>query len=223
MKETRHDRFQVFGHRGSTQNHRENTLGAFRASLEEDADGIETDLRRLKDGTIVLFHDSTVGGKPLAMMDRDEFGEQVPEFATLGDLDELREKGILVLEVKEPGLEDQIVEMVEGWPKVVVCSFDHGIIETLSGRGVDFELGLTVREYRRDLADRVPDLGAQWFFPRWDVIDDDVVNVFHEAGAKVVAWTANRPTQWSRLVDIGCDGVITDVPAVAAIWRQERF
>jgi len=223
MKRKPPDHFLVFGHRGSPGAHPENTLASFRAALEQEADGFETDLRQLSDGTIVLFHDSAVGGKALITISPEEFSELVPDAAVLGDLGQIAGDGFLVLEVKEPGMEEQIIEAVAGWSGVIVCSFDHSIIETFSKRGVDFDLGLTVREYRRDLAERLPDLGANWFFPRWDVIDEDVVNVFHEAGARIVPWTANRLNQWNRLVDIGCDGAITDLPGDAIAWRREKF
>lgn len=36
----------------------------------------------------------------------------------------------------------------------------------------------------------------------------------HDAGVKVIAWTANQPRQWQRLIRAGVDGIITDYPAL---------
>ena len=35
----------------------------------------------------------------------------------------------------------------------------------------------------------------------------------HRAGIEVVPWTANKPRDWSRLIDAGVDAIITDDPA----------
>src|SRR5919201_966059 len=49
---------------------------------------------------------------------------------------------------------------------------------------------------------------------------DQQVGEAHAAGLKVIAWTPNRPREWQRLRDIGCDGIITDLPAEAVQWRN---
>ncbi len=35
----------------------------------------------------------------------------------------------------------------------------------------------------------------------------------HDSGVKVIAWTANQPRHWRRLIRAGVDGIITDYPA----------
>ena len=47
----------IIAHRGVPTETPENTMGAFRRSLEQDADAIETDLRLTGDGKIILIHD----------------------------------------------------------------------------------------------------------------------------------------------------------------------
>ena len=60
-----------YAHRGASEYAPENTLSAFYLGLMQGANGIETDVRRTKDGELVLFHDSklarvTDGDGPLA-------------------------------------------------------------------------------------------------------------------------------------------------------------
>lgn len=43
----------------------------------------------------------------------------------------------------------------------------------------------------------------------------------HRAGLQVVAWTANEPAQWRRLVDAGVDAIITDDPAALLDWLRK--
>src|SRR5947209_1524179 len=47
----------IICHRGASEHAHENTLEAFRASFELGADGNEFDIRKTKDGVLVVFHD----------------------------------------------------------------------------------------------------------------------------------------------------------------------
>lgn len=51
----------VLSHRGVCDDAVENTLEAFEAAVAQRVDGIETDVRRAKDGALVLLHDRHVG------------------------------------------------------------------------------------------------------------------------------------------------------------------
>lgn len=53
----------VVAHRGASGHAPENTLLAFQKAIDMGADCIETDIRRTKDGIIVLFHDEKINGK----------------------------------------------------------------------------------------------------------------------------------------------------------------
>lgn len=50
-------RIILAAHRGDKFNFPENTMSAFRSALEKGVDMIETDIRRTKDGELILIHD----------------------------------------------------------------------------------------------------------------------------------------------------------------------
>src|SRR5579863_7882844 len=50
----------AIAHRGEPIGHRENTLPAFAAAVAAGADMVEIDLRRTRDGEIVVLHDQTL-------------------------------------------------------------------------------------------------------------------------------------------------------------------
>src|ERR1044071_6548268 len=50
----------VISHRGEHLQHPENTMPAYRAAVEADADFIETDVRTTSDGKLVIMHDASV-------------------------------------------------------------------------------------------------------------------------------------------------------------------
>lgn len=206
----------IFGHRGSPRRFRENTIESFEGALREGADGFETDLRRLSDGTAVLFHDDEVNGQPVeSLSSRDLTAPRVRELARFAG------HTTMILEVKRGKWVDALLEEIASWQKIVVASFDHSLIAELAERGVHFPLGLTIAGVIADLPGYARRIGAHWCFPDYHYVDAELVSSLHETGVDVVPWTPNRPDQWQRLRQIGCDGIITDYPAEAVKWRAE--
>lgn len=69
----------VLAHRGGTGPWRENTLEAFAGALGAGAAGVELDVRRSADGTLVVHHDAEVAGAGLVHeLRRDQLPEWVP-------------------------------------------------------------------------------------------------------------------------------------------------
>ena len=133
---------EIICHRGALEFAHENTLEAYRATLELGADGNEIDIRCTRDGVLVCFHDD--------MLDRllEAYGTvneltwdelQVCKFRqpgrfgkhcripTLVEVLELHRKfaGLLHLDIKEPGLDEAIVDLLDRfdmWDHVAYCN-----------------------------------------------------------------------------------------------------
>jgi glycerophosphoryl diester phosphodiesterase len=209
--------FLIFGHRGSPRRFRENTIESFEEALRAGADGFETDLRLLSDGVAVLFHDDEVNGQPVEQLtSRDLLSAQ-----RVHDIDRFAGRTTMILEVKRGRWVDALLAEIGGWHKIVVASFDHSLIAELAQRNVHFPLGLTVSGMIVDLPRYAEKLGARWCFPDHHYVDADLVARLHYAGIDVVPWTPNTLRDWSRLREIGCDGIITDFPAEAVQWRGD--
>lgn len=65
MQATTKSRPIVWAHRGASGYEVDNTIEAFDLALEQGADGLESDVRRTRDGHLVFFHDDWIvdGGK----------------------------------------------------------------------------------------------------------------------------------------------------------------
>ena len=50
----------VLGHRGASHDYPENTIVAFRAAMQQGADGVELDVMRCGSGEVVVVHDDTL-------------------------------------------------------------------------------------------------------------------------------------------------------------------
>lgn len=213
------DPFLILGHRGSPKRFPENTIASFDEALRAGADGFETDLRLLFDRTAVLFHDDELDEAEIESLTYTQCSERGAVIARLDDLGRYAGRARMILEVKRSRWEDTILEHVSGWPDAVIASFDHSVITSLRDRGATLPLGITVYGYLVDVARYAESVGATWVFPNYHYADADMVQSLHDRGMKVVPWTANRRQEWERLREIGCDGVITDLPAEAVEWR----
>jgi len=192
-------------------------VASFEAALRAGADGFETDLRLLSDGVAVLFHDDELNGHPVeTLRSGDVPADRVRDLARFSSL------GTMILEVKRGGWEDKLIEEVGSWSNIVVASFDHSLIASLSHRDVAFPLGLTIGGVIVDLPEYARRTGATWIFPDYHYVSADLVAAAHREKMPVIPWTPNRPGDWQRLAEMGCDGVITDVPDEAVAWRKAQ-
>ncbi|MGF1581024.1 MAG: glycerophosphodiester phosphodiesterase [Gemmataceae bacterium] len=112
-------------HRGATRIAPENTLMAYRAAVERGADGCEIDIRKTKDGVLVLFHDpsvkrmlqgeGTIRDLTLAQLRKIRFrgnNSKVPTFVEFLRL--ARKQAMLIhLDVKVPGVQDRIIKLLD--------------------------------------------------------------------------------------------------------------
>lgn len=67
--------FVNYAHRGASHYAPENTMIAFRKALELQANGIELDLKRTKDGKIVVFHDDEIDRVSNGTGKLEDYGE----------------------------------------------------------------------------------------------------------------------------------------------------
>jgi len=212
--------FKIYGHRGSPRRQIENTAASFEEALRAGADGFETDLRLLSDRVAVLYHDDHLGADEIESLSSGDVAERGQVVQQLSGLAEFAGRTTMILEVKRSKWEETLIEHVSHWPDVIVASFDHSTIEWLHQRAVPFALGITVFGYLVDLPAYAERLGATWCFPGYHYVDEDLVHDLHARRIRVVPWTPNREREWQRLRAIGCDGVITDLPAEAVAWRD---
>lgn len=214
------DDFYILGHRGSPLRHHENTIASLEQALEEGAVGFETDVRTLADGSIVLFHDDEVGGRAVESLTFDELSTVSPSLTHLSEIAPLIGRATITLEVKRTGNERGIAEVINGWSGVTVSSFDHRVLRRMRGSGYAGPLGAVYYGYIDDAATYAARLGASVLYPAFRYVDRDLVTRCSEAGVAVVPWTPNDPQQWEYLLSVGCQGVITDTPGEAALWRR---
>ena len=216
------DRVVAIAHRGDPIGHRENTLPAFAAALAQGADMLELDLRRTRDGAIVVLHDQSL--LRLWALDASVGDLDLAEVARLGERDVRIPTLRQVLEAVPPEVELMVDftrrEVVAGAFDQAVfadaldrCLFVTGNVEALrvlrglSGRA---RIGLTWTEGPDPPLRLLGELGAEYWNPMFSFVTAGGVDAVHEAGLRVSTWTVDAGEDMARVVGDGVDAVVSN-------------
>jgi glycerophosphoryl diester phosphodiesterase len=227
-------RTQLIAHRGASGHTLEHTLAAYDLALAQGADVLEIDVRVSADGELVLVHDATLlrtAGDPRHV--RELTGAELDAVPHPGR--PLRLEAVLrryggavrfLLDLKDPlpdweGRVPELISQLGLRRRVTVQSFDRAALRRL--RSGSPWLALTAL-YHRDESDGI-DLDdvrsyAGGVGPWQGAVDAGFVRRAHERNLAVHAWTADTPADVERLLALGVDGVITNVPDLAAAVRD---
>lgn len=199
---------RIFAHRGASAEAPENTLAAFLRAVEQEADGIELDVRLTADRQLLVVHDPIPVGACRA--DYPEQPTLSDVFAAVGE-----RLGCLNVELKEEGngLEERVVECIveQGLTdRVLLSSFLPAALHTCRALAPALPCA-------RLFARTVPEDADEWpvLHPHFALVTEATLALWREAGKQVNVWTVNDPTELRRLAALGVDGLITDLPALA--------
>jgi glycerophosphoryl diester phosphodiesterase len=216
----------VQAHRGSPDapaGVRENTLAAFARARRLGAHGVELDVRRAVDGTLVVHHDPVIeGAGPV----HELRAEDLPPFVPLleGALEECRGMTVNV-EIKnlpgEPGFDPaercatavgELVAASGSGERVVVSSFWPGALEVVHDTRPEVATGLLVgmATGAAGMVAAAFRLGCRALHPRLELVDPALVEEAHGAGLAVAVWTVNERGRLEGVAHAGVDTVITD-------------
>lgn len=238
----------IIAHRGAAALAPENTLAAFRISLSQRVDFVETDVQLTADGVPVLMHDpkldrTTNGTGALAEHSFDQVrsldaggwfssefaGEPVP---TLEEFVELLAPTVTnaFVELKGPWPADKIGEVVELLreqrlaKRLVLTSFEREALEVVRDIAPEFAVVLLTRDLDAATIDYAIDLQVSAVCARDKLFADhpDSITQFHEAGIGVIAYTLNTKKQWRKAQKLGVDFYVTDDPPALAEWREAQ-
>jgi glycerophosphoryl diester phosphodiesterase len=231
----------VVAHRGfhPSDGPSENSLGAFQAAIDIGADVVETDIRRTRDGVLVLHHDAELSdGRTIAELTYAELpllpdGQRIPRLTEAADL--MRRTGAhMAAELKEGGYERQAVtELAAHMPmsQLDLISFDRkaiGAVESIDPSIVTGLLEPRMPAWMRGSAlypaalwvmDKLnwhPSLsaaakvGADYVSVEHSMATDSFIAAAHERGFQVHAWTVDDPVRMAELTNDGVDGIVTN-------------
>jgi glycerophosphoryl diester phosphodiesterase len=106
--------------------------------------------------------------------------------------------------------------------RAIVQSFDFRILHAIRRIAPEIRLAALYMGRPRDLAAIAQRAGAGMVAPYHALASSKRVRAAHAAGLEIVAWTANRPRDWKRLIAAQVDGIITDNPEALLAYLRER-
>ena len=226
----------AIAHRGASGYAPENTLAAFRRATALGVTFIETDLHLTRDAHFVALHDETVnrttnGQGQIQTMSLAEvrrldagswfgsefMGERVPslsevlEFACKNDV-------VFYLELKPNGFwggEHALISALREAgqiARVVIISFDPGILEGLRRLEPTMMTGLLLENQVGDALAKTVEIGARQIAVRSDLVTPNFLREAHKRDLQVVCWTVNNAAHMRLLASAGVDGIMSDYP-----------
>lgn len=233
---------KIVAHRAGAAFGPENTVAALRQAAEDGAYMAEIDVQQLKDGTLIVLHDTNfkrTTGRDLNVWDADvetvkqldagssyssEFaGEPVP---TLEDMLLAAKDNIhLMVELKANGHEENLVQ------NTLDLMEQCGMKEQCMIASMDVDILKQVKQLAPDM--KTVYISVLLFSDQYSLKDIDAYSVETTSlttelvvkanfqGKQVYAWTANSEETMDKILRCGADGLVTDNPLLAKYCISE--
>ena len=232
----------VIGHRGASGLvEHENTIEAFQKAIEVGCNAIECDIRKTKDGKIIVVHDPDYKGKKICDYDYEELVKATEEenFVMPLFIDVLKKykgKILLDIEIKEDGYTNEIMDMIISvldYSEFNIRSFNENVVRTVKENypktyailliGLEHpKHGIFSRfaelfpktKVKRTLCDAVS--------PHYKLIRMGYVRRMHRMNKAVLVWTVNDEELMRKMFFKGhADGIVSNYPDKAMKVRDE--
>lgn len=230
----------VISHRTNMGTLPENTIAGAEAAIRDRVDGIEMDVRSTRDGELVLLHDgnlerTTDGHEALAEVTLEQLrsvrvqplhayqrSEPVPTLREM--LTTVDGRAILVLELKESGLEERVALLLDdasAAPWCWVWSFMPTVCAAMRAATPEVPVSLlwsrgSAERHGGDPVQLALELDLAGLSLQHNLIDASTVERAHTAGLRVATYTVNDLADIDRVRDAGVDAICGDVPTAIA-------
>ncbi len=208
------------GHRGSGAYETENTLESFRHALDLGANAIELDVRKSKDGTLVITHDDNL--KRVFRLDlyvntatldelKKSTGDRIPTLDEALRFMGKRPEKILV-ELKETGCEKEALISIKKenlMDRVIIVSFHEEALRAVRDADPVIETGLIYARHKNPINTALG-LKAQYLLPLYRFTHRKNIEDAHKRGLGVIVWTINKKEEIKDYIARGVDGIASD-------------
>lgn len=241
----------AISHRGGALESPENTLSAFKHSIELGYKVLETDLRATRDGVLTIHHDETLYRSALKP---DRIA--ATNWQELSTINVFGNHPILTLDQLVQALPDDVVlnidpkdyEVVEPLklfldahpellPRLCIGSFSTDrlnqirdyipeVATSLGGREIlQMVVQSRFRALKAAVQNRLPNqIAIQVPVKAYgiEIVRPQFVKFVHDLGMQVHVWVVDDPEEMHRLYDMGVDAIMTDRPRVLKKVLQDR-
>lgn len=223
------EKFVTYAHRGASEYCPENTILSFCTGIYMGANGVETDIRRTKDGKLVLFHDKTlerVTGEAGGVGDytydelcaitvkKNELYDRIPLFEDFLRLFSFRDL-TFAIELKEPGTECEVIDLLEKYgmrKKTTVTSFKFDCIKKVKEYAPDWRVGYLKKDVCDEDIEALLAIGGDEICPEGKDVTPEKVARWHRNGLNVRAWGIYSEETMKNVYDSQADGMTVNYP-----------
>ena len=222
-------KFVTYAHRGASQYCPENTMMSFYMGMQMGANGIETDVRRTKDGVLVLFHDEDlrrVTGQEGKISDytyeelktfnvkKGDIHDKIP---TLEDfLDHFAYRDItFAIELKDNDIEKEVADLIFKYgveKKTVVTAFELERIRKIKEYAPTLRTGYLTNLLNDEVINELIKIGADEYCPYSQTVTAETAAMLHRLGFNVRAWGISDEATMKQVYDAGADGMTVNFP-----------
>ena len=202
-------------------------MAAFRAAGPLGANWVELDVRRTADGALAVHHDAHLpDGRAIVDLVAADLPASVPSLADA--LEACAPLGVNV-EIKnspndvdfdaDAAVVEPVVAVIAACSQPIIVSSFHwptldrvrAVDPAVARAGLTFDLSDPARTIERAIA-----AGHVALHPFDATVTHELVELVHGAGLTLNVWTVDDPARIEELAEMGVDGIVTNVPDVAA-------
>lgn len=232
---------KVFAHRGFSSRYPENTLLAFKKSLDFDIYGVELDVHKTKDNKIVVIHDESVDRtfdgsgfvKDLTLNELKSFNCRLDGFKdnpeckipTLEEVIEifLDSNFVLNIEIKNDkvsyeNIEQDVINIINKYnisDRVILSSFNSNSILHCNNIDSCIKTGLLYYYNLDQVVNFVKSLNASSLHPPLHLLDKELVDLCHKENMYINVYTVDDVKDIYKNIELGVDGIFTNYPDIA--------
>ena len=222
----------IIAHRGASKLAPENTLKAFQTAIDLGADYIEFDVRKSKDGEIVIMHDRSVFRtthklgwinrmtlEEIKSLDAGE-GEEVPTLKEL--IKNTKGKIKYMCEIKTYGIIEKVIRIFDDFKlqdDTILISFKHTELVKVQNLNLNLRTGAILPSGIGWLTNwflkkkSILSINENIFYsinPYYKLLNQNYVNIVHKKGLKIFPWTINSNRKMKKLFKMNIDGILTN-------------
>lgn len=224
------DKTIILGHRGVPNKARENTLESFRLALDAGLDGVELDTYATSDGVVVICHDLWTSGLDLRQSTWAQINRLAPWIPRLEQVFELFDEypsALLNIELKSippqsNGAEKIISDRLKEWSgreRVWISSFD--LVALIRFRNEKVGVPLAFLVHLEEMFDLGLSVGIDGIHPLYTLVNEQRMEAARAGNYTIHTWTVNEVADALRMMELGVDGIIGDIPETLLVARAQ--
>ncbi|MBQ7820850.1 MAG: hypothetical protein IJ391_01015 [Clostridia bacterium] len=221
-----------YAHRGASQYAPENTLSSFYLGLLQNANGIETDVRRSKDGELILFHDDTLERvaeissrvndltlhelKQIKIYKTPNIGfyDRIVTFREF--LEHFASYDInFAIELKDNGIEADVLKLTKEFgimEKTTFTSFAFDYLKNIKDADKSARIGWLIVNPDEQSVERLLEIGGEEIAPKAENITKELMQMLRSKNLGVRAWGVSNTELMKKMCELKVDGMTVNFP-----------